>query len=621
MKSYDHRKIEQKWQKEWEKKKTYKTSDVSKKPKFYVLDMFPYPSGEGLHVGHPRGYIGTDIFSRMKRMKGFNVLHPMGFDAFGLPAEQYAINNKIHPEVAVSKNVKRFKKQLNIIGLDYDWSREINTTDPAYYKWTQWMFLQMYKKGLAFESFEPINWCPVDKTGLANEDVENGRCERCGALVEQRPMRQWVLKITNYAEKLLDGLENLDWPMSVKESQKNWIGKKTDEKGNVTYNLRDWVFSRQRYWGEPIPLIHCDKCGVVPVPEKDLPVKLPKVKNYEPTDTGESPLAKISKWVDVKCPNCKSPAKRETNTMPQWAGSCWYYMRYMDPKNKKSFVDPKKEKYFAPVDLYVGGMEHATRHLIYARFWHKFLFDIGVVSRSEPFQRLVNQGLIMAGDGRKMSKRWGNVVNPDEIIKTYGADTLRLYEMSIGPFEQSANWSTESIIGPRRFIEKVWRVASLIRKNFSSTSLKRLLHKTIKKVSDDIEAMRFNTAISAMMILATEMEKAESIDKKDFKMFLQILAPFAPHVADELWLSVGEKKSVHISKWPEWNPDLIKQNEIKIALQVNGKVRAEIEIWADIKDEEVFTLALKNENIIKWTKGKEVRKKIYVKGRLVNLVV
>ena len=643
MKEYNHLKIEKKWQKEWDAKKIYKTEDKSKKPKSYVLDMFPYPSGEGLHVGHPRGYIGTDIYSRFKRMNGFNVLHPMGFDAFGLPAEQYAIKNKIHPEIAVKKNVKRFKEQLSILGLDYDWSREVNTTDPEYYKWTQWIFLQMFKKGLAFESYEPINWCPVDKTGLANEDVENGRCERCGALVIQKPMRQWVLKITDYAEKMLDGLDALDWPNSVKESQKNWIGKKVDEKGKISYNLRDWVFSRQRYWGEPIPLVHCESCGVVPVPENELPVQLPKVKNYEPTDTGESPLALIEKWVHVKCPKCKGEAKRETNTMPQWAGSCWYYLRYTDPKNKTAFADKQKEKYWAPVDLYVGGMEHATRHLIYARFWHKFLFDYGFVSRSEPFQRLVNQGLIMASDGRKMSKRWGNVINPDDIIKVYGADTLRVYEMFMGPFEEAVAWSTESIIGSRRFIEKVWRISGKVitnqNKNFRNyalgdigqgthvskhshfDSLPKLLNKTIKKVTEDIEAMRFNTAISAMMILATEMEKSEIIEREDYKKFLQILAPFAPHVAEELWNILGEKKSINISEWPTWDENLMKDAEIKIAVQVNGKVRAEILVGADDSEEIIKENALGNEAILKHITGKEIKKVIYVKNRLINIVV
>jgi len=631
MKSYDHNKIEKKWQKEWEKKKTHQTQDKSEKKKMYILDMFPYPSGEGLHVGHPRGYIGTDIYSRFKRMNNFNVLHPMGFDAFGLPAEQYALKNKIHPEIAVKKNIKRFKEQLSIMGVDYDWSREVNTTDPLYYKWTQWIFLQMYKKGLAYESYEPINWCPVDKTGLANEDVEDGKCERCGATVEKRPMRQWVLAITKYADRLVKDLDDLDWSDSVKESQRNWIGRNVNEKGEVSYKLRDWVFSRQRYWGEPIPIIHCDSCGVVPVPERDLPVILPKVKNYELTDTGESPLASISKWVNTKCPNCKGTAKRETNTMPSWAGSSWYYLRYEDPKNKKILVDFKKEKYWSPVDLYVGGMEHATRHLIYARFWHKFLYDIKVVNYSEPFSRLVNQGLIMANDGRKMSKRWGNVINPDDIIKIYGADTLRLYEMFIGPFDQVANWNTDSIVGPRRFLEKVWKIGQkvLINKITDQKShLSKLLHKTIKKVSSDIEEMHFNTAVSSMMILLTEMDKTEHISAQDFKIFLQILAPFAPHITEELWdtltpaLSRRERgQSIHLSSWPIYDESLIKEEELKIAIQINSKVRAEMMIDVDISEETIKKLALSNEVVIKLLEAKNIKKIIYVKGRLINIVI
>lgn len=625
MKDYDHKKIEKKWQKEWDKKKVYKTSDISKKKKMYILDMFPYPSGEGLHVGHPRGYIATDVYSRMKRMQGFNVLHPMGWDAFGLPAEQYAIKNKVHPEVAVKKNVKRYKEQLSILGPDYDWSREVNTTDPEYYKWTQWIFLQLYKKGLAYESYEPINWCPVDKTGLANEDVEDGRCERCGALVEKRPMRQWVLAITKYADRLIDDLESLDWPNSVKESQRNWIGRE-EVNGEKKYRLNDWVFSRQRYWGEPIPIVHCESCGVVPVPEKDLPVILPKVKNYEPTDTGESPLATISKWVNTKCPKCKGFAKRETNTMPSWAGSSWYYLRYEDPQNKKALVDLKNEKYWSPVDLYVGGMEHATRHLIYARFWHKFLYDIKVVKKKEPFKRLVNQGLIMATDGRKMSKRWGNVVNPDDVVKIYGADTFRLYEMFIGPFDQSAYWNTDSIIGPRRFLERVWKLQYSVSNKKSSKDVEKILHKTIKKISDDIENMRFNTAISSMMVFVGEMDsllKSEFniLNKNDYKKFLQILAPFAPHITEEIWRELGEKKTIHQFLWPKFNDKLVIEDELKIIIQVNGKLRGEIFVLADTSEEEIKEKSLMQESVKKYIKDQIIKKIIYVKGRLINIVI
>ena len=625
MKEYDHKKIEKKWQKDWDKKKVYKTSDVSKKKKMYILDMFPYPSGEGLHVGHPRGYIGTDVYSRYKRMSGYNVLHPMGFDAFGLPAEQYAIKNKVHPEVAVKKNVKRYKEQLSILGPDYDWSREVNTTDPEYYKWTQWIFLQMFHKGLAYESYEPINWCPVDKTGLANEDVEDdGTCERCGAKVEKRPMRQWVLAITKYADRLIDDLDDLDWPNSVKESQRNWIGRE-EKDGKVTYRLNDWVFSRQRYWGEPIPIIHCESCGVVPVPEKDLPILLPKVKNYEPTDTGESPLATIDKWVNTKCPKCKGKAKRETNTMPSWAGSSWYYLRYQDPKNKKALVDLEKEKYWSPVDLYVGGMEHATRHLIYARFWHKFLYDIKAVKEKEPFKRLVNQGLIMASDGRKMSKRWGNVVNPDDVVKIYGADTFRLYEMFIGPFDQYANWNTDSIIGPRRFLERVWKLQYSLSTKKSSKDVEKILHKTIKKISDDIENMRFNTAISSMMIFVGEVDsllKSELnvLNKNDYKKFLQLLAPFAPHIAEEIWIDLGEKKTIHQSAWPKFDTSMVVEDELKIIIQVNGKMRGEIFVLPDISEDEIKEKALGMEFVSKFVEGNPIKKVIYVKGRLINIV-
>lgn len=624
MKEYDHKKIEKKWQKEWDKKKVYKTSDTSKKKKMYILDMFPYPSGEGLHVGHPRGYIGTDVYSRYKRMSGYNVLHPMGFDAFGLPAEQYAIKNKVHPEVAVKKNVKRYKEQLSILGPDYDWSREVNTTDKEYYKWTQWIFLQLYKKGLAYESNEPINWCPVDKTGLANEDVEDGKCERCGAVVEKRPMRQWVLAITKYADRLIDDLDTLDWPNSVKESQRNWIGRE-EVNGEKKYRLNDWVFSRQRYWGEPIPMVHCESCGIVPVPEKDLPILLPKVKNYEPTDTGESPLAIISKWVNTKCPKCKGKAKRETNTMPSWAGSSWYYLRYEDPKNKKTLVDLKKEKYWSPVDLYVGGMEHATRHLIYARFWHKFLYDIKVVKEKEPFKRLVNQGLIMADDGRKMSKRWGNVVNPDDVVKIYGADTFRLYEMFIGPFDQSANWNTDSIIGPRRFLERVWKLQYNVSNKKSSKEVEKILYKTIKKISDDIENMRFNTAISTMMVFIGEMDtllKSEFniLNKNDYKKFLQILAPFAPHMTEELWRELGEKKTIHHSLWPKYDKKFLQDDEVKIIIQVNGKLRGEILVLPDTSEEEIKEKALVEDSVKKHIQGQIVKKVIYVKGRLINIV-
>lgn len=836
MKEYDHNKIEKKWQKFWDTKKTYKTEYKSKKKKFYVLDMFPYPSGAGLHVGHPRGYIGSDIYARIKRMQGFNVLHPMGYDAFGLPAEQYAIEHNVHPRKAVETNIKTFRGQLDKIGFSFDWSRQVNTTDPEYYKWTQWIFLQIYnsyydieknkarpiselikkfEKGhapidiarpdsaeskvwkklseierekilmnyrLAYEGFSEVNWCSKLGTVLANDEIVDDKdgkpvSERGGYPVEKKSMRQWFMRITAYADRLASDLEGLNWPLHIKEIQKNWIGvsqgseiefktsidrnikvfttradtlfgvtyvvlspehvnigeflvqsqnmaeasqyirevKERLAKGDLTrddkektgielkgikatnpangeevpvwigdyvlasygtgavmavpmhderdrefsekynlliidrplvdakeitekvggkfvtkYKMRDAIFARQRYWGEPIPLRH-DKDGVItPLKEKELPLKLPNVTGYEPTGTGESPLAGVKAWVK---------AGYETNTMPGWAGSSWYFLRYMDPKNKKFFADKKNIKYWKDVDLYVGGQEHATGHLLYSRFWYKFLFDMGYVPTSEPFKTLKNQGLIMANDGRKMSKRWGNVVNPDEIVKIYGADTLRIYEMFMGPFDETVAWSTDSIIGPRRFIEKVWRIGDKIMMqsknlrgprvallnqtivNYSSTSLSKLLHKTIKKVTEDIEAMRFNTAVSAMMILASEMEKAENISVEDYKKFLQILAPFAPHVTEELWFMFGEKKSINLSKWPEWDEKLIRDDEVKIAVQINGKVRAEIEIPIDMKDDNVFELALNNENVKKWIDGHTIIKKIYIKGRLVNLVV
>lgn len=793
---YNHLKIEKKWQSAWKKKKVYKTSESGNKPKCYVLDMFPYPSGEGLHVGHPRGYIATDIYSRLKRMKGFNVLHPMGWDAFGLPAEQYAMKMKINPEIAVKKNIKRYKEQVSMIGLNYDWNREINTTDPKYYKWTQWIFLQLFKKGLAFESFEPINWCPSCKTGLANEDLEDGKCERCGTQVEKKPMRQWVLKIRDYADRLVDDLDELNWPEHIKQLQRNWIGRSegaklwfnvanSDEKiyvfttrpdtlygvtyvvlapenklieklkpqiknwkevekyidlaknkseiertseskektgvrlegvivkhpvtkeiipayisdyvlahygtgavmavpahderdfafakkynlpikevisggdilkqaytgdglminsgmfdgmnniqakneitdiagGEMTknYKLQNWVFSRQRYWGEPIPLIHCEKCGVVAVPEKELPLKLPKVKSYEPTGTGESPLAAISKWVNTKCPNCKGKAKRETNTMPQWAGSSWYYLRYMDPKNSKSLVGKDKEKYWAPVDMYVGGAEHATRHLIYARFWHKFLFDIGVVSTKEPFKQYKNPGMILGSDNRKMSKRWGNVINPDEVVKNVGADTLRVYESFMGPFEQEIAWSTDSMVGSKRFLERVWKLQEKVSNKFNdSDDVILLLNQTIKKVEEDIESFNANTAVSSMMILSKLLENKEGISKKTYLDFVKILSPFAPHICEEIWKLQGNKKLIVSEIWPKYDETKLTSSQVKIVVQVNGKVRATIEVPVDSSQDAVESVALKNEIVVKWIDNKRIMKLVFIKNRIINFVI
>ena len=978
---------EKKWQEYWQDNKTFKTTESSDKEKFYVLDMFPYPSGAGLHVGHPKGYIATDVIARMKMMQGFNVLHPMGWDAFGLPAENYAIKNKVHPAEGTAKNVEVFKKQLGLLGFTYDWDREVNTTNPNYYKWTQWAFIEMFKRGLAFESNEPINWCPSCKTGLANEDVEDGKCERCNTVVEQKPLRQWVLKITDYADRLLEGLDRLpEWEHSIKEMQRHWIGrsegssvkfqitdlgfqievfttrpdtlfgatymvlapehplvannelgitnydevkeyvnkanKKTNiERGElnkeksgvklegveavnpvnnekipvyiadyvmmgygtgaimavpahderdwefakkydlpivqvleggdidevahtgegkhinsdflngsekqdgitkmiewleenklgkktVNYKLRDWVFSRQRYWGEPIPLVKCEGCknkkynyllihgytaqsdsifwpglkeelenkghkvfcpdlpnteepnideqvqyildnidfeidentvlvahslggavtykllekinkkifkavlvdpvvsydfadnkrpmvekscdwkfdwekikkmsddfvvlgesgfktitekdlrfvseklgaelilatpqsehftgeqelevwklivnsGWIPVPEDQLPLELPNVENYEPSGTGESPLANIDEWVNTECPKCGGPAKRETNTMPQWAGSCWYYLRYEDPDNDKALVDKEKEKYWSPIDLYVGGAEHATRHLIYARFWHKFLFDIGVVHNDEPFTKLQHVGLILAEDGRKMSKRWNNVVNPDDIVAEFGADSMRVYEMFMGPFDQAVAWNTKGVVGARRFLDKVWNLQFRVQSSefLGSSDIERLIHQSIKKVSKDIIDMRFNTAISQLMILVNEMTKLEQISIINYQLLITLLSPFAPHVCEEVWVKLGNEKSIIGQSWPEYDENKIVEDTVTVALQVNGKVRDEIEVGVDISEEEIKKLALESGKVQKWLEGKEPKKVIYVKGKLVSVVV
>lgn len=768
MKNYDHKKIEKKWQKEWEQKKIYYVSDKTKKPKYYALVEFPYPSGDGLHVGHPRPYIGMDIISRKKRMEGFNVLYPIGWDAFGLPTENYAIKTGLDPRVVTKKNSDTYRRQIKSLGISFDWSREINTTDPKYYKWTQWIFLQFLKKGLAYKAKMAINWCPKDKIGLANEEVVGGVCERCGTPVEKREKEQWMLAITKYADRLDKDLDTVDYLPQIKLAQRNWIGKSegaiikfageedsieifttrpetifgatfvviAGEKDRFTgryvtnpatkekipvweaeyvmsevgtgaimavpaddirdkefaekfklpivenykkagfedfgkkvvkFKLRDWIFSRQRYWGEPIPVVFCEKCGVVPVPEKDLPVELPKLigkmKNYKPTDSGESPLANISKWVNTKCPKCKGNARRETDTMPNWAGSSWYYLRYTDPKNRKAFADKKNLKYWTPVDWYNGGNEHTTLHLLYSRFWHKFLFDLGLVPTSEPYKKRTSHGLILAEGGEKMSKSKGNVINPDDIVKIYGADTLRLYEMFMGPFDQAIAWSEEAIIGPRRFLERVWRIGRKVapeknsgafaleekvtknQKNFGKYALgdigqgthfsqnpsgffplQKLLHKTIKKVSEDIEEMHFNTAISTMMVLVNEMDKSE-ISIEDYKKFLQILAPFAPHMTEELWSDLvsdsdsGRRESIHLSSWPKWDEKIIADEEIKIAVQINGKVRTEIIIKMNENEEVIKKKALTDKAILKYVTGKNVKKVIYVKNRVINIVL
>ena len=806
---YNHLKVEPKWQKVWAKNKfkNWQAQDFSKKPKKYVLDMFPYPSGSGLHVGHPEGYIATDIYSRFSRMNGCNVLHPMGWDAFGLPAENYAIKTNTHPEQVVEKNVKNFKRQLQSFGFSYDWTKEINTTNPEYYKWTQWIFLQLFKAGLAYEDYKPINFCPSCKTGLANEEVIDNKCARCNSVVEKKKLKQWMLKITAYADKLLDGLDDLDWPQSIKDLQKNWIGKsegalvkfkiqsdvsrigdievfttrpdtlfgatylvfspehplinqwkthinnyseveryadntfqKSDEertdpqksktgvelrgikainpannrpipiwisdyvlmgygtgaimavpahdtrdfefakkfnleviqvikperefvdddevyiengilinsgtfsglnnevakekiclytssKKTIAYHLRDWVFSRQRYWGEPIPIIKCEKCGNVPLSEKDLPLKLPRVKSYQPSGTGESPLANIEKWVNVRCPKCMGPAKRETNTMPQWAGSCWYYLRYLDPKNKKAFVGAKKEKYWMPVDLYVGGAEHAVLHLLYARFWHKFLYDQKFLSSKEPFKKLINQGIILGANREKMSKSRGNVVSPDEIIKEYGADTLRMYEMFMGPLEAMKPWDTAGISGVHRFLNRVWNLISEQvklnnwKKIKNSPEINKALHQAIKRSTKDIESLSFNTAISGMMECLNTFAENNGTRKEYWEDFLKILAPFAPHITEELWQMLGHKKSIHLEKWPKYNEKFLIEKDFELIIQINGKMRDKIKMPIDISQENAEKLVMKQERIKQLLNGQTPKKVIFVKNRLMNIVI
>lgn len=947
MKNYNHKAIEKKWQSNWKKKKVYKASNDSKKKKFYSLIEFPYPSGDGLHVGHPRPYIGMDVISRKRRMEGYNVLYPIGFDAFGLPTENYAIKTGKSPEFVTKKNSDNFRKQIQSLGISFDWEREINTTDPKYYKWTQWIFLKFLEKGLAYKKKMTINWCPKDKIGLANEEVISGCCERCGTKVEKREKEQWMLAITKYAKRLDKDLDLVDFLPQIKLQQRNWIGmsdgweivfkivsekslkntidldikvfttridtifgvtylvlgpeneilekleienreevleyiKKSKEKTEIertdtkaektgvllkgikainpankeeipvfiadyvlsdygtgaimavpahderdfefakkynlpkreviiprlidiknphvkgkeivyrnaiiavvfnpknnkvltlkwkkqpwttfvmggveegedpinsakreikeetgyknlkfikilgeaqseffaahkdvnrvahTYNilfelvsdekekiskeeddiheviwqdlsiinkdnmthsemelilkrmqkdypyldsgiisnsnqfnrmesesakekiaefvkakkvekykLRDWVFSRQRYWGEPIPVIHCDKCGIVKVPEKDLPVKLPKVKNYKPTDNGESPLANIKSWVNVKCPKCKSPAKRETDTMPNWAGSSWYYLRYIDPKNNKEFVSKKAVKYWGQVDWYNGGMEHTTLHLLYSRFWHKFLYDLKFVLNPEPYKKRTSHGLILASDGEKMSKSRGNVINPDGIVKTYGADTLRVYEMFMGPFYDAIKWDTNSIIGSRRFLDRVWRIQSIVSKK-KNEKLEFILNKTIKKVGDDIENMSFNTAISSLMICLGEIEKEKNIGKDQFSDFIKILSVFAPHICEEIWQNLKNKGGVVNSIWPKFNIKKIIQDKIKVVVQINGRLRNIIEVENDISEKDILNIAKGDPIINKWLLDKEIKKVIYIKGKVLNLVV
>ncbi|AQY41239.1 leucine--tRNA ligase [Bacillus thuringiensis] len=799
--SFNHQDIEKKWQGYWEENKTFRTPDETEKPKFYALDMFPYPSGAGLHVGHPEGYTATDILSRMKRMQGYNVLHPMGWDAFGLPAEQYALDTGNSPAEFTEHNINTFRNQIKSLGFSYDWDREVNTTDPNYYKWTQWIFLKLFEKGLAYVDEVPVNWCPALGTVLANEEIIDGKSERGGHPVERRPMRQWMLKITAYGDRLLEDLDELDWPESLKDMQRNWIGRSegaevhfnidgTDEKftvfttrpdtlfgatycvlapehalvaeittaeqkeaveayinavkmksdlertelakektgvftgayavnpvngeklpiwiadyvlatygtgavmavpahderdyefasvfnlpmkevvkggditkevytgdgahvnsafldglnkeeaiakmiewlevtsaGNqkVTYRLRDWLFSRQRYWGEPIPVIHWEDGTMTAVKEEELPLVLPKTENIRPSGTGESPLANIDEWVNVVDPETGKKGRRETNTMPQWAGSCWYYLRYIDPNNSEALVDPEKVKQWLPVDIYIGGAEHAVLHLLYARFWHKVLYDIGVVPTKEPFQQLFNQGMILGENNEKMSKSKGNVVNPDDIVASHGADTLRLYEMFMGPLDASIAWSENGLDGARRFLDRVWRLfvqdnGELSEKitDAPNKELEKAYHQTVKKVTEDYAELRFNTAISQMMVFINDAYKAETLPKEYVEGFVKMIAPVAPHIGEELWSKLGYNETITYASWPIFDESKLVEDEVEIVVQVMGKVRAKLTMSRDASKEEMEQLAL--EAIQDQIEGKTVRKVIVVPGKLVNVV-
>ncbi|MDR0456826.1 MAG: leucine--tRNA ligase [Treponema sp.] len=813
MAKYPFETIEPKWQKYWAERKTFRAVEDPAFPKDrrrYVLDMFPYPSAQGLHVGHPEGYTATDIYCRYLRMNGYNVLHPMGFDAFGLPAENYAIKTGTHPALTTAANIEQFRSQIKALGFSYDWDREVVTSDENYYRWTQWIFLKLFEKGLAYEAESPINWCPSCKTGLANEEVKDGLCDRCGTKVTRKRIRQWILKITAYAERLLADLDSLDWPEPVKLMQRNWIGRseganvtftidghdaaievyttrpdtlfgatymvlapehplvetitsseqkqavseyvesaarksdleRTDlakektgvfsgayavnpvneqkipvwiadyvlisygtgaimavpahderdwdfaqafnlpivqvvaknreadkdysgepgectaadgysvnsgpfnglptaeakkritdwleEKGigkrAVNYKLRDWIFSRQRYWGEPIPVVHCPQCGIVPLAETDLPLKLPQVNSYAPTGTGESPLAGIEEWVNTACPKCGGKAQRETNTMPQWAGSCWYYLRYLDPRNDKSFAAQEKIDYWLPVDLYVGGAEHAVLHLLYSRFWHKVLYDCGLVNTIEPFQRLINQGMILGEDNQKMSKSRGNVINPDDIIREYGADTMRIYEMFMGPLEVSKPWNTAGLVGVSRFLERLWVIGE---KPLTDTPpsppppepLTKLLHRTVKKVSDDTASLNFNTAISQMMIYSGELARLAEIPRGLWEPLVIMISAYAPHLGEELWQKTGHTESVSVSRWPVYDEALTHDDEVTVVVQVNGKIRDKFTAAAGTTVTELEKTALALPGILKWTTGHTLAKVISVPDKLVNIVV
>ena len=830
MMAYNFREIEKKWQKKWYEEGTFNAKDDYTMKKWYGLIEFPYPSGQGLHVGHPRSYTALDIVARKKRMEGYNVLYPIGFDAFGLPAENYAIKNHIHPKITTENNVNHFREQLKSIGFSFDWSREINTTDPNYYKWTQWIFIQLFNKGLAYKATMPINFCTGCKVGLANEEVVNGVCERCGSPVVQKEKSQWMLGITKYAQRLIDDLDDLDYLEKIKIQQKNWIGRSEGAEVNfkikdtedsllvyttrpdtiygatymviapehelvekykdkilnkaeiedykkksalksdferselnkektgveikgikainpftneeipiwisdyvlitygtgaimavpahddrdfefakkfnlpikpvikpdlkninedlrkeietkfsyllgenidyskvemqepfadvnngiainsgildgltskeaikkaisyieehklgtkkVNYKLRDWVFSRQRYWGEPIPMVYCEDCGWVPIPEEELPLKLPDIEDYEPGENGESPLAKQTEWIKTKCPHCGKPARRETDTMPQWAGSSWYFLRYMDPHNDKALASKEAIEYWSPVDWYNGGMEHTTLHLLYSRFWHKFLYDIGVVPTKEPYQKRTSHGMILGSNGEKMSKSKGNVINPDDIVKEFGADTFRVYEMFMGPFDQTAPWSMESIRGCGKFLDRVWNLQNILTEEEGySEKHEKMMHKAIKKVSLDIEEMKFNTAVATFMTMTNEFVKDKTITKGEYKTFLQLLNPFAPHMTEELFSILGEKKTINETPWPKYDEAKTIDDEIEIPVQFNGKLKAVVKAQREADESTVKEIVKNDETVKKALEGKTIVKEIYVKGRVYNIVV
>ena len=799
--SYDFKNIEQKWQKYWDENKTFATGTDYSKEKWFGLVEFPYPSGQGLHVGHPRSYTALDVIARKRRMQGYNVLYPIGFDAFGLPAENFAMKNHVHPKITTEKNVANFTRQLKSIGFSFDWDRAVNTTDPNYYKWTQWIFVQMFKKGLAYKTTMPINFCTGCKVGLANEEVVNGVCERCGSPVVQKEKSQWMLKITEYAQRLIDDLDDVDYLPQIKTQQRNWIGRsegaevkfsllgsdkkltvyttrpdtlfgatymviahehpiikelsnqitnideienyktqaslKSDferaelnkektgveikgikainpvtgkeipiwvsdyvlitygtgaimavpahdtrdyefaqkfglniipvlEGGDVSkqaftgdgihinsdflngmnkqdainamiswleekqigskkvnYKLRDWVFSRQRYWGEPIPMVYCDCCGWVPVPEEQLPVTLPDIQDYEPGENGESPLSKLTNWVNTTCPHCGKPAKRETDTMPQWAGSSWYYLRYTDPHNDKELASKEALNYWTPVNWYNGGMEHTTLHLLYSRFWHKFLYDIGVVPTKEPYGKRTSHGMILGSNGEKMSKSKGNVVNPDDVIAEFGADTLRVYEMFMGPFDQTASWSVESIRGCAKFLDRVWNLQEFVTDGDTySEQFEKMMHKSIKKVSQDIEEMKFNTCISTFMTMVNEFYKYKKVNKAELSTLVQMLSLFAPHICEEMWEKVlGHTTTISYEKWPEFDDDKTIDDEIEIPVQFNGKLKANVHVPLDSDEQTVKSAVHSNEKVISGLEGKTIIKEIYVKNRIYNIVV